>query len=65
MTATSLFFTLALACIAGVVLVFVMGMLALTRGREKDHTTSNRMMRLRILLQAGAILFLFLAFATK
>ena len=65
MAATTLFFILALACIAGVVLVFLMGMLALTRGRQKDHKTSNTMMRFRILLQTGAILFLFLAFATK
>ncbi|HRJ67515.1 MAG TPA: HIG1 domain-containing protein [Alphaproteobacteria bacterium] len=40
-------------------------MVVMTRGREQDHKTSNRMMQFRIACQALAILFLFLAYAAK
>lgn len=66
MTAAHLFFFLALACMVGVVAVFFMGMVAMTRGAgEKDAKLSNKMMYLRVLFQGGAILFLFLAYAAK
>ena len=65
MTAASLFFILAMTCMAGVVGVFLVGMVAMTRGRKEDHKTSNNMMYLRVIFQAGAILFLFLAYAAK
>lgn len=65
MTAASLFFILAMVCMVGVVGVFFIGMVAMTRGRSQDHKTSNKMMYLRVMLQGGAILFLFLAYAAK
>lgn len=65
MTAASLFFILALVCMLGVLGVFLVGMVSMTRGRAEDHKTSNKMMYLRVLLQGGAILFLFLAYAAK
>lgn len=65
MNAASIFFILALVCMVGVVGVFFTGMLAMTRGRNEDHKTSNKMMYLRVMLQGGAILFLFLAYAAK
>ena len=65
MTAASIFFILALACMVGVLGVFLIGMVSMTRGRPEDRKTSNKMMYLRVLLQGGAILFLFLAYAAK
>lgn len=65
MTAASLFFILAMVCMVGVVAVFFIGMVAMTRGRNQDHKISNKMMYLRVILQGGAILFLFLAYAAK
>ncbi len=65
MNAASIFFILALVCMVGVVGVFFTGMVAMTRGRTEDHKTSNKMMYLRVMLQGGAILFLFLAYAAK
>lgn len=63
--ASMFFFALAMACMVGVVVVFLLGMTAMARGRSEDHKTSNKMMSLRVMFQAGAIFFLFLAFATK
>lgn len=65
MATASVFFILALICMVGVVGVFFIGMVAMTRGRQQDHKTSNKMMHLRVMLQGGAILFLFLAYAAK
>lgn len=65
MATASVFFILALICMVGVVGVFFTGMVAMTRGRQQDHKTSNKMMHLRVMLQGGAILFLFLAYAAK
>ncbi len=63
--ASFFFFILALLCMAGVVVVFLLGIGAMARGRREDHTVSNKMMNLRVMLQAGAIFFLFLAFLAK
>lgn len=59
------FFFAAMACLFGVVSVFALGIFAMTRGQEKDHKTSNKMMRLRVLFQGLTILFLFLAYVAK
>jgi hypothetical protein len=41
------------------------GLLAMSKGTEKDHKTSNKMMQARVILQGLAILFLFLAYAAR
>lgn len=61
MTAASIFFILAAICMIGVVLSLFGGLLLMGRGKEKDAQYSNKMMRYRIMLQGGAILFLILA----
>jgi hypothetical protein len=61
MTAFHLFFFLALACMVGVLISLLLGVVAMTKGQEKDHQTSNKMMRMRVLLQGAAIFFLLLA----
>jgi predicted small integral membrane protein len=49
----------------GVVGSLFWGMVAMTRGREKDHKTSNRMMQFRIACQALTLLFLFFAYVAQ
>jgi len=62
----NLFFViLAGLCMLGVVGSFLWGMVAMTKGGERNHKTSNKMMQMRIIFQALAILFLFLAYAAK
>lgn len=65
MTAFNLFALLAAVCMVGVVGVFLAGMVAMTQGGAENGKRSNKMMQLRVMLQAGAILFLFLAMAAK
>ena len=65
MSLSLIFFFAALACLAGVVLSLAGGVAAMTRGGEKDHRTSNRMMRLRILLQGLAVAFLLLSWLSR
>lgn len=65
MTASTAFFILALICMVAVVGAFLAGMFSMTRGAAGDSVRSNRMMNLRVILQAGAILFLFLAVVSK
>ena len=65
MTAANILFFIALACMAGVVGSFFMGMVAMTRGQKKDHKTSNKMMRMRVFFQGFALLFLLLAYLAK
>ncbi|HCS23403.1 MAG TPA: twin transmembrane helix small protein [Rhodospirillaceae bacterium] len=60
-----IFAVLAGMAFLGVVASLFWGMVVMTRGREQDHKTSNRMMQFRIACQALAILFLFLAYAAK
>lgn len=49
----------------GVVVSLFWGMVAMTRGKESDHKTSNRMMQFRIICQGMALLFLFLAYLAR
>ena len=65
MTASAFFFVAALVCMLGIFLSLVAGIVAMTRGREQDHKTSNKMMRFRVILQGLAIIFLFLAAAGR
>ncbi len=62
---STFFFIAALVCMLCVVGSFLWGIVAMTKGGEKDHLTSNKMMRMRVLFQGLAILFLFLAYAAK
>jgi hypothetical protein len=59
------FFIAAMACLLGVVASLFAGMFAMTRGREKDHKTSNRMMQTRVALQALTVLFLLLSYLAR
>lgn len=61
MTTFHLFFFLALACMLGVLFSLLLGVVSMTKGQEKDHQTSNKMMRLRVILQGLALFFLLLA----
>lgn len=65
MTAAQVLFIIALACMLGVVASFFLGMVAMTKGQEKDHKTSNKMMRMRVYFQGLALLFLLLAYLAK
>lgn len=49
----------------GVVGSFFWGMVVMTRGRETDTKTSNRMMQFRVFCQGLVFLFLFLAYAAQ
>jgi hypothetical protein len=65
MTGSGFFFILALLCMVGVVISFVRGMAAMAKTAQQDRENSNKMMRHRVLLQGGAIFFLFLAYLAK
>lgn len=65
MTAPNILFFIALAFMLGVLVSFFWGMVAMTRGQEKDHQTSNKMMRLRVTFQGLALLFLLLSFLAR
>ncbi|MBU6475689.1 MAG: twin transmembrane helix small protein [Alphaproteobacteria bacterium] len=58
---------LAIACIAvlGVVFALFNGLRAMARGTEKDHKLSQKMMQMRVICQAIALIALFLAYAAK
>ena len=60
-----LFFGAAMVCMVGVVISLFWGMVAMTKGGEKDHQNSNKMMRMRVLFQGLTILFLFLAYLAR
>lgn len=60
-----IFVVLAGTAFLGVVGSLFWGMVVMTRGREQDHKTSNRMMQFRLMCQGLALLFLFLAYAAK
>ncbi len=62
---STFFFFAALVCMVGVLLSLLFGIVAMTKGKEKDHQTSNKMMRLRVLLQGMAIGFLILSTLAK
>lgn len=61
----TIFFIIALICMAGVVVSLVAGLATMTKGGEKAPRLSNKMMRLRVLFQGLALLFLFLAYLAK
>jgi len=61
----TIFFIAALVSMVGVVGALLFGLLAMARGSEKDHKTSNKMMQLRVLFQGLTIIFLFLAYISK
>ncbi len=59
------FFIAALVSMGVVVVSMVLGMTAMVKGQAKDHKTSNKMMRMRVLFQGIAIICLVLAYLTK
>jgi len=65
MTAANILFFIALAFMVAVLGSFFWGMVAMTKGGEKDHQTSNKMMRLRVTFQGLALLFLLLSFMAR
>lgn len=65
MNGSVFFLILATISMVGVVGSFIFGMVAMTRGGEKDHKNSNKLMQFRVGFQALAILFLFLSYAAK
>lgn len=58
----SFFLIFAGFALLGVVISLVVGVGAMTRGKEKDTQTSQKMMQMRIFCQGLVLLFLFLAF---
>ncbi len=60
-------FFLAIACIAvlGVLFALFNGLRAMARGSEEDHKLSQKMMQMRVICQAIALVSLFLAYAAK
>lgn len=48
-----------------VVISFLGGIIAMTKGQKKDHQNSNKMMNFRVFFQGLAILFLLLSFVAK
>lgn len=65
MTVSNFFFICTLVSMFAVLVSLFWGMVAMTKGKEKDHATSNKMMRLRVLFQGLAIFFLFISYLTK
>ncbi len=62
---STFFFLAAIACMLGVLGSLLFGIVAMTKGQEKDHKTSNKMMQLRVLMQGLAIGFLILSTLAK
>ena len=62
MSPSIIFFGAALACILGVAVTLFRGLFAMTRGQSRP---GNRLMRVRIGLQALAIVFLLLAYLAQ
>ena len=58
------FIVIAFIAMIGVVASLFRGMLAMG-GSKKDHQTSQKMMQMRVICQAIAIICLFLAYAAK
>lgn len=65
MTLTTFFFIAALICIAGVAISLIGGIFFMTQADQKDRQSSNKMMRMRVLLQGLALFFLVLAWLSK
>lgn len=62
---STFFFLAAMACLVAVLGSFLWGIVAMTKGEQKDHKTSNKMMRMRVLFQGLTLFFLFMAFASR
>lgn len=62
---TTLFNVLIPLCLAAVFITLCVGVYSLFRGGDFGRTYSNRLMRLRVLLQFIAVLVLVAAFAWK
>ncbi|MDP2206909.1 MAG: twin transmembrane helix small protein [Alphaproteobacteria bacterium] len=60
-----IFIVLAGLAFLGVIGSLFWGMVVMTRGKEQDHKTSNRMMQFRVICQALTLLFLFFAYAAQ
>lgn len=65
MTLATFFFIAAMASIVGVVVSLFWGLFTMTQGEQKDRVKSNKMMRMRVLFQGLALLFLALAYLAK
>ena len=65
MTVSFFFFILALISMLGVLGSLLFGVIAMTKGGEEDRKTSNKLMRMRIILQGAAILFLFISYNAR
>lgn len=61
----TLFLILAGLCLFGVLFSLLVGVGVMTRGKEDDHKTSNKMMQFRVICQGLCLMFLFLAFVAK
>jgi NADH:ubiquinone oxidoreductase subunit 6 (subunit J) len=59
------FLVLAIVCAVGVLAVLLVGFLALGRGGDFNKKYGNKLMQARIGLQAAAIAFVLLWWATK
>lgn len=60
-----IFFIAALLSMGGVVASLFRGMFVMGGSTKKDNKTSNKMMRMRVLFQGLAIMFLLLAYFAK
>ncbi|MDD9900429.1 MAG: twin transmembrane helix small protein [Alphaproteobacteria bacterium] len=65
MTLSSICFFAALAAMVGVFLTLCSGLVVLPQGGQKKRRTSQSLMRLRVALQAVAVLFLLLAWVIR
>lgn len=61
MTLSAFFVVLGLISMGGVVISLFTGLFAMSRGGDKNHQVSNKMMRARIWLQGLTLLFFILA----
>lgn len=59
------FLVAALVSLCGVVASLFLGVGAMTKGSEKAHRLSNKMMQMRVFFQGLTIAFLVLAYLTK
>lgn len=65
MTLANILFFIALACMLAVFGSLMGGIVFMTKGHEKDHRNSNKAMRLRVMFQGLALLFLLLSFLAR
>lgn len=65
MTASTILFFIALACMIVVVAALIMGVAGMTSTDGDAAQKSNKLMQMRVLFQGLALLFLFLAYVAK